>query len=244
MNSLNIYNELISRRITNPATRGDLNKHHIIPTCMGGSDDHNNIVKLSIQEHFLAHWLLTRIYPYHRGLKYAFNMMCKKDGVRVNSTTFAKSQLEAATVHSKNMLDKWEVDTEYRGIMSRTIREARIQDWQDPIYREREVERLRKLAVCEERKDALRNWFKERDGAPWLLPNAQKTRTVWGLAQIFWEVNRNNHNATEVYSAAKFCFIFNENLNISIFKKMDRLFTNGWRPKEDARWFDEFGHLT
>lgn len=38
-------------------------KHHIVPKCLGGSDDKFNLVVLTAREHFLAHYLLTKIYP-------------------------------------------------------------------------------------------------------------------------------------------------------------------------------------
>ncbi len=37
-------------------------KHHIIPRSMGGSDTADNLVCLTAREHFLAHWLLYRIH--------------------------------------------------------------------------------------------------------------------------------------------------------------------------------------
>lgn len=37
--------------------------HHIIPRCMGGNEDLNNLVNLLPEEHFVAHQLLIKIYP-------------------------------------------------------------------------------------------------------------------------------------------------------------------------------------
>lgn len=36
--------------------------HHILPRSLGGSDDKCNITKLTAREHFICHWLLTKIY--------------------------------------------------------------------------------------------------------------------------------------------------------------------------------------
>lgn len=49
--------------------------HHIIPKCMGGSDDPENLVMLTPEEHYLAHQLLMKIYPDNRKLVYAAVMM-------------------------------------------------------------------------------------------------------------------------------------------------------------------------
>lgn len=41
-------------------------KHHVIPSSLGGLNDQENIVKLTAREHFIAHWLLTKmVYKKH-----------------------------------------------------------------------------------------------------------------------------------------------------------------------------------
>jgi len=39
---------------------GYVEKHHIIPQCLGGSNRKNNLVNLTAREHFICHWLLTK----------------------------------------------------------------------------------------------------------------------------------------------------------------------------------------
>jgi hypothetical protein len=36
-------------------------RHHIIPKSLGGTNENTNIVKLSAREHFVCHWLLTKM---------------------------------------------------------------------------------------------------------------------------------------------------------------------------------------
>ena len=50
-------------------------KHHIIPRCLGGTDDKENIVALTPEEHYVAHQLLVKMYPKEHKLIYAANMM-------------------------------------------------------------------------------------------------------------------------------------------------------------------------
>ena len=45
--------------------------HHIIPKCLGGSDDPSNLVKLTAEEHYVAHQLLVKIYPGNSRLTFA-----------------------------------------------------------------------------------------------------------------------------------------------------------------------------
>lgn len=58
--------------------RGYVEKHHVIPRCLGGTDDPDNLVRLTAREHFLAHQLLVKIHPGVRGLSWALVLMCGK----------------------------------------------------------------------------------------------------------------------------------------------------------------------
>jgi hypothetical protein len=49
--------------------------HHIIPKCIGGDDSLNNLIPLTIREHLLAHFLLTKIYPSDSKLAYSYYKM-------------------------------------------------------------------------------------------------------------------------------------------------------------------------
>lgn len=57
-----------------------LEKHHIIPRSLGGSESRDNIVQLSPREHFIAHLLLTRMCEGAdlRRMQFALNMMLVK----------------------------------------------------------------------------------------------------------------------------------------------------------------------
>jgi hypothetical protein len=63
-------------RARNRVIEGYTEKHHVIPRCMGGSDDEDNIVKLTPEEHYLAHQLLLKLHPSHGGLAKAAHMLC------------------------------------------------------------------------------------------------------------------------------------------------------------------------
>jgi hypothetical protein len=75
MNYQKIYDQIIERA-KNRELVGYKERHHIVPKCIGGSDDSNNLVYLTAREHFLCHWLLHELYPSNRGLSLAFSMMC------------------------------------------------------------------------------------------------------------------------------------------------------------------------
>jgi hypothetical protein len=69
-----IYNSLMDRAVDRELDYY-YELHHIIPKCMGGSNESDNIVKLTFREHFIAHWILHRIYPNNKLIAYAFSAM-------------------------------------------------------------------------------------------------------------------------------------------------------------------------
>lgn len=55
-----VYNNIISRAKAR-VLDGYGENHHIIPKSLGGSNDKNNLVKLTAREHFICHLLLTKM---------------------------------------------------------------------------------------------------------------------------------------------------------------------------------------
>lgn len=42
---------------------GYVERHHVVPRCLGGGNQRENIVRLTPEEHYLAHQLLVRLHP-------------------------------------------------------------------------------------------------------------------------------------------------------------------------------------
>lgn len=75
MDYLKIYNSIVERG-KNRIITGYTETHHIIPKCIGGTDDTWNLVKLTAREHFICHLLLCEIYPKNSKLRFALWNMC------------------------------------------------------------------------------------------------------------------------------------------------------------------------
>lgn len=56
----NLYFMIISRAALRE-TNAKIEKHHVIPKSLGGNNSSDNIVKLTLREHFLCHTLLTKM---------------------------------------------------------------------------------------------------------------------------------------------------------------------------------------
>lgn len=74
MDYTKIYNNII-RYAQNRTLEGYKEIHHIVPKCMGGVDEKDNLVELTAKEHFLCHKLLCEIHPNNPKLLYALWLM-------------------------------------------------------------------------------------------------------------------------------------------------------------------------
>ena len=84
MNYYIIYQSLVERGKNRSLGEAYKETHHIIPKCMGGSDDKDNLVDLTPEEHFIAHQLLVKIYPKEYGLVKAIQYMVTNNKNRKN----------------------------------------------------------------------------------------------------------------------------------------------------------------
>lgn len=104
-----IYHNLIQKRQIILLENQYTEKHHIVPKCMGGTDDESNLVVLTPEEHFLAHQLLVKIYPEHQGLKYALYLMTiSPNGRRNNNKLYGwiKRDYDANRIQSSGFLGR------------------------------------------------------------------------------------------------------------------------------------------
>ena len=115
MNYKKIHDEIIARGQSRATTRkaannllgGYCEEHHIIPTCIGGLDDKNNLVFLSAREHYIIHQLLVKIYPGNKQISFAcFMMTVDKYGHRINNRLYEWVKKQHAANISKTRKGK------------------------------------------------------------------------------------------------------------------------------------------
>jgi len=136
MNYQRIYDQIIDRA-KNRYLNGYYEKHHILPKCLGGSNEKENLVNLTAREHFLCHMLLCRIYPNNKQLSYALFLMStnknKKDyqKYKVSSKTYERIKEEHSKLlkqpRSKEIVDK----------ITKTWNEK---DWKSPKSRNKKIQ--------------------------------------------------------------------------------------------------------
>lgn len=88
MNYKRIHDSIIERAKTR-VNSGYTETHHIIPKCLGGTNENHNLVELTPEEHFLIHILLVKIFPDNHNLIFAVKLMCEHDSTnRVNNKMY------------------------------------------------------------------------------------------------------------------------------------------------------------
>lgn len=88
MNYKKHYDSLIDRG-RNRNLEGYKETHHILPRCLGGTDDPDNLVDLTAEEHYVAHQLLIKLYPNNTELVWAAHQMTKHpNGKRNNNKLY------------------------------------------------------------------------------------------------------------------------------------------------------------
>lgn len=76
MNYAAHYDRLIARARSR-VMEGYRERHHVLPKCMGGGNEPENLVELTAEEHYVAHQLLVKMYPRHGGLAWSALRLAK-----------------------------------------------------------------------------------------------------------------------------------------------------------------------
>ena len=82
-------------------------RHHILPKCLGGSDEEDNLVYLTPEEHYTAHLLLARIHNIDK-LWYACQMM-STNLPRRNNKMYGWLRRRIRTYRSDTIKNAWAV---------------------------------------------------------------------------------------------------------------------------------------
>ena len=80
---------------------GYTEKHHILPRCYSGDNLPDNIVKLPIRAHLLAHWMLHKAFPDCLSLAYAFRIMVHASCQKPNLRAIEIAKISTAKTQSK-----------------------------------------------------------------------------------------------------------------------------------------------
>jgi len=111
MNKYTLWYNEITKRAQTRVIDGYTEKHHIQPRSLGGSNDKDNLVDLTAREHFICHWLLTKIYTGEAKSKmiYALNGMKRSNTfaqryeTKITARVYENLKKEFSIIHSATM---------------------------------------------------------------------------------------------------------------------------------------------
>jgi len=148
-------------------------KHHILPRCMGGGDAKANLVSVSARKHFLLHWLLTKFTEGEalRKMRYGLKAMCNQHGEK---RIFAAWQYEVAKRASRKIKlteeEKAEISRKTRAAMARPEVKERMGGPQSE-------EHIAKLSSVRKGKKWSENRLKTSKDNPWKHTEEAKAKS-------------------------------------------------------------------
>jgi hypothetical protein len=114
MNKYETWYYEITERARTRSIDSYVERHHIHPRSLGGSDDKDNLVNLTAREHFICHWLLTKIHSGEARAKmiYALNGMkrgnefAQRYKTKITARVYENLKKQFSEVHSATMKGK------------------------------------------------------------------------------------------------------------------------------------------
>lgn len=212
------YDRLIIRAqlLSRGRTVGCYEQHHIIPRCIGGSDNHDNLVLLTPEEHYVAHQLLVKLYPEKPELAYAANMMCVN---RTNNKLYGWIRRRISDNMKNNNPNKnGSVNRKRKGKYKLTL-EAKNNIRSGLVANKVNVGKKNGMyRIC-----------------PWDHPRAtRETKTMWANANAYydwWIKSGLDHGQNAMAKA------FNEKYKMTHSNLVKR-FRSGWIPEKDLIWLE------
>jgi len=127
MDYTKIYNDICTRGQSRKLPKDIYSeKHHIIPKCMGGLDDLDNITILTAREHFIAHSLLCKIYPTNYKLAHAlYTMSHQQNGYQTRYIPSARQYAYIRENSIKLMKQYWKTNPRKNAMRGKKLSEER-----------------------------------------------------------------------------------------------------------------------
>lgn len=210
MNYNRLYSKFIeSRPLRSKETEPGYEVHHILPRSLGGNNKKENLIKLTCQEHFIAHRILAKMYRGKKRYKMIHALKRMVDPVRCKVTARTYQHIREQLVKTmkkqwkdpngarrkgiikmgKKIKEGWK-DKDYREHQSRVHKKYAQNNreqyalemkrrWQDPEFRAKVLAKRRKIYDSPEWKEKCR----QRNHKMWNDPSMRKkiTSARWGV---------------------------------------------------------------
>ena len=153
----NWYHAIIERA-ENRVLPDDLytENHHVIPKSLGGTDLKENIAKLTAREHFICHWLLTKMTtgPDQKKMAYACKRMMHSSGKKQHRYKINSHIYEQLKVNLNLVLKGREFNNEWLTKLKKSARHRAECEGE----KEKAIRRANMIKVNKSRKGEKRPW--------------------------------------------------------------------------------------
>ena len=139
MNYSNIYERIVARG-RERVLEGYKERHHIIPRCLGGTDDPENLVDLTPEEHYVCHQLLVKMYPNNRDLHYAVMVMSGKGNKHHEANRVKRNKLYGWLKRSHHRTSSKEVVCEFCGTLFTVLAHKKTKFCSQECYHNKRTE--------------------------------------------------------------------------------------------------------
>ncbi|AVO22872.1 homing endonuclease [Erwinia phage vB_EamM-Bue1] len=227
MNYLHVHDKLImrSQKRELPASVY-IERHHIIPKSMGGSNLVENIAVLTAREHFIVHKLLARAFPENKLYKMGFQLI-------VNRSKHTRSRdYEQWAIHKRNLTVERNTTQSFRNSISEKFKGKPL----SADHRARISASNQGKTISEKHIKALQEFH----STPWYNSQAVKhgTSLNWVNAGKFydWWVS----NGSDMFSCKNVKMV--KALSLPEMEMTGRSclmrFQKGWIPYNDPKWLE------
>ena len=218
MNYQNIYDNIIRRGQSRVLTEYK-ESHHIVPRCLGGTDEPSNLVDLTPEEHYTCHQLLVKIYPdNNKLLNAALFMTANGMGRRSNKVYGWLKRRYSEYMKGPNN------PTKLNGTWNKGITGYK-----------------NKVNFSDESLKLFSDRMKEKNPCagvkPWKHPRATiYTKSIWSNADTIYEVWLQNDKPSYCRLHSLVRGSMYDSKTIGPFMNMVKYFRSGWIPTQDQEW--------
>jgi hypothetical protein len=221
MNYQKIYDSII-RRGQERKLEGYSEKHHIIPRCLGGSDEITNLVSLTPEEHYLCHLLLVKIHPNNiRLVKAAMFMVSSNSKQQRNNKVYGwlKRQYSDYMRGPNN-------PSKIKGVWNKGVK-----GYKNKVnFSNKTIQQISKRMKINNPTSGVK---------PWNHPRATDySKSVWKQADTIYQmwIDNNKPSYCKLYTLVNNKCYINENKVIGPYMNMVKYFRRGWIPTQDQEW--------
>ena len=171
MNYSKHYQSLISKAMVRELPPDVyVERHHIVPKCLGGGNELSNLVRLTAREHFVAHQLLVKMHPNVEKLVYAACIMAHSPtGARITNKIYGWLKEKLADLQSLKFTGKTWTEAQ-----NKSRSEAVKAQWADPDFKARRSAAMKGKKWSEESRAAKSARMLGKPGRVWTA--AQKAK--------------------------------------------------------------------